>query len=172
MCTGITAGGQLGATAHTDGVPRRRGPWFHRTAAGHFMPLRHYDNRRTTTLTVFPTDAQTLQRHWRTLAERTTTPNKNVAKPHLGQVEQSSTSTGTGSTTHPPSARARQTPTAQTLAHTSTDEPDATARATVSREICRAIARRDKPSLPYGNQLSAVSTLIAHPIVARWPIFK
>lgn len=42
MCTGITGGGQLGATAYLDGVPRRA-PWmvaFHRGAVGDFLQLR------------------------------------------------------------------------------------------------------------------------------------
>lgn len=76
MCTGITAGGQLGATTHPAGHPPRRGPWvigIHRTPAGHFMQLRRTDNARAGTLTVSPTDAQTLQRHWRTLVEHTAT---------------------------------------------------------------------------------------------------
>jgi hypothetical protein len=54
-------------------------------------------------------------------------------------------------------------------------DPEAIARATVSREVPnrRAIARCDKPSLPCRYRISAqVSKLITYPIVARWPIFK
>lgn len=86
MCTGIQAAGQLGTTTHTAGHPPRRGPWvigLHRTVAGHFMQLRHTDNARAATLTVHPTDAQTLQRHWRALVEHTASPTR-TSQPHLG----------------------------------------------------------------------------------------
>jgi hypothetical protein len=65
MCTGITFGGQLGATGRYGG-PDRRGPWtigFHRARnGGYFMRL-----RRDHTLTVCPTNTARLRRQWTTL---------------------------------------------------------------------------------------------------------
>lgn len=71
MCSNIQAGGQLGATGHFNGPPRR-GPWviaFHRNPAGHFMQLRRRYTADAHTLTVAPADTATLIRHWRELVE-------------------------------------------------------------------------------------------------------
>jgi ESX secretion-associated protein EspG len=66
MCEGMWCRGQLGATAHFGG-PGRRAPWvidFHATDAGWFMQL-----RRDGTVTICPSDASGLLRHWRTLVD-------------------------------------------------------------------------------------------------------
>lgn len=99
MCTGITTGGQVGATAYPDGVPRRAAPG----SSGFTTPppATRYPHR----LPHRRPGASTALAH----AHRAHHDAKqNVTKPHLGQVEQSSTSTGTGSTTHPPPARTNE----------------------------------------------------------------
>jgi len=66
MCEGMWCRGQLGATAHF-GEPGRRAPWvigFHATDAGWFMQL-----RRDGTVTICPSDASGLLRHWLTLVD-------------------------------------------------------------------------------------------------------
>jgi hypothetical protein len=66
MCTGISSGGQLGATARFAG-PDRRGPWvvgFLRGEAGYFVQL-----RRGATVTMCPTDKPRLSYQWRELVE-------------------------------------------------------------------------------------------------------
>lgn len=75
MCGAIRSGGQLGATGHFGGPPRR-GPWviaFHRNPAGHFMRLRRRHGAATPVLTVCPADPALLLRHWRELVERLAT---------------------------------------------------------------------------------------------------
>jgi hypothetical protein len=66
MCEGMWCRGQLGATAHFGG-PGRRAPWvigFHATDAGWFMQL-----RRDGTVSMCPSDASGLLRHWLTLVD-------------------------------------------------------------------------------------------------------
>ena len=75
MCGDIRSGGQLGATGHFGGPPRR-GPWvivFHRTPAGYFMRLQRRHGAPAAVLTVCPADAALLLRHWRELVERLAT---------------------------------------------------------------------------------------------------
>jgi hypothetical protein len=66
MCTGISSGGQLGATARFAG-PDRRGPWvvgFLLGETGYFLQL-----RRGPTVTMCPTDKPRLLHQWRELVE-------------------------------------------------------------------------------------------------------
>lgn len=75
MCGDIRSGGQLGATGHFGGPPRR-GPWviaFHRNPAGHFMRLDRRHRASAPVLTVCPADTALLLRHWRELVERLAT---------------------------------------------------------------------------------------------------
>jgi hypothetical protein len=63
MCTGLTLGGQLGATATRNTSPRRA--WvigFHRTDTGYFMNL-----RRDNTVTLRLTDGPRLAHDWHEL---------------------------------------------------------------------------------------------------------
>jgi EspG family len=66
MCTGVQAGGQLGASAVFGGA-QLRGDWvigFHRGESGYFMNL-----RRAGTVTICPTDQGRLAQHWAELRD-------------------------------------------------------------------------------------------------------
>lgn len=69
MLTGITAGGQFGASDCAGGV-RRRGRWvigYHRTSHGDFTQLRRPDHAGGETIMIAPTDSDQLFRHLREL---------------------------------------------------------------------------------------------------------
>ena len=68
MCSGITFGAKLGASAVRHGS-ERRGDWvigFQRTDTGYAMNVRRHN-----TITVCPTDAARLTRHWHELVQAT-----------------------------------------------------------------------------------------------------